>query len=534
MNHRFSFAFASSACIAAALLAGCGGGGGGGGGGGVLPFVLPVSAAPVTLTGTATYESVPNPSGNLVYASTSVKPIRGASLEVVDAASSAQLAVATTDDNGAYSVSVPANATVIVRVRAQLTRAAPGAAWDVSVRDNTQGNALYSMQTAAFSSGTAALTRDLRASTGWDGSRYASPRVAAPFALLDTVYTAMQKVLSVAPATNFPSLRVYWSPNNAPSPGNPALGQITTTYFVSKSTGREIYVLGKENVDTDEFDSPVIAHEWGHYYQSSFSRDDSPGGEHSGGDRVDRRLAFSEGWGNAWSGIALGRSTYVDSRGPGQVTDSILVDLKAGPSTNPGWYREVSIQSVLWNLNQQVGFKPINDTMTSFQFRSATPVTSIHLFASVLDTVAPGSAPALKALLMGQGITSTDAYGVGETSDDSAAAMPVPDVLPLYSPVTVGVLSPNIACISNVAGTVNKLGNISYLGFHAPASRDYTIQLSGGSGVPNFDLFKGGLIARTSNKVSLGAGDYVLAVRDDAPVSGANNLPPRCFSVLVQ
>jgi hypothetical protein len=535
MNYKFSYAFAS-ACVATALLAGCGGGGGGGGGGGVgvLPFLPPVSAGPVTLTGTATYESVPNPNGNLVYASTSVKPVRGASLEVVDAATSAQLAVATTDDNGAYSVSVPANSTVIVRVRAQLTRTAPGAAWDVSVRDNTQGNALYSMQTAAFSSGTAASTRDLRAATGWDGSRYASQRVAAPFAILDTVYTAMQKVLSVAPATSFPSLRVYWSPNNAPSPGNPALGQITTTYFVSKSTGREIYVLGKEGVDTDEFDSPVIAHEWGHYYQSSFSRDDSPGGEHSGSDRVDRRLAFSEGWGNAWSGIALDRSTYVDSRGPGQATDSISVDLRAGPSTNPGWYREVSIQSILWNLNQQVGFKPINDAMTSFQFRSATPVTSIHLFSSVFNAVAPGSAPALKTLLAGQGITSTDAYGVGETSDDSAAATPVPGVLPLYRPVAVGVLASNVACISNVAGTVNKLGNISYLAFNAPASRDYTIQLTGGSGLPNFDLFKGGLIARSSNKVSLGAGDYVLAVRDDAPVSGANNLSQRCFSVLVQ
>ena len=74
-------------------------------------------------------------------------------------------------------------------------------------------------------------------------------------------------------------------------------------------------MLGKENVDTDEYDASVIAHEWGHYYQSAFSRDDSPGGAHSGGDRLDRRVAFSEGWGNAWSGIALARSNYTDSSG---------------------------------------------------------------------------------------------------------------------------------------------------------------------------------------------------------------------------
>jgi hypothetical protein len=51
---------------------------------------------------------------------------------------------------------------------------------------------------------------------------------------------------------------------------------IGSTFFINRSTGKEIYVLGAENVDTDEFDDSVIAHEWGHYYQSSFSRDDSP------------------------------------------------------------------------------------------------------------------------------------------------------------------------------------------------------------------------------------------------------------------
>ncbi|WP_269759617.1 hypothetical protein [Variovorax sp. E3] len=506
-----------------------------------MPFLLPGAAGSVTLTGTATYESVPNPNGGLVYASTSLKPVRGAALEVVDAASSAQLAVATTDDSGAYSVTVPANSTVFVRVRAQLTRAAPGPAWDVSVRDNTQAGALYSMQTSAFSSGTTASTHDLRAATGWDGAKYGGPRVAAPFAILDTVYTAMQKVLSVAPATSFPPLRVYWSPKNAPTGGaataaDLASGQIGTTFFINRSTGREIYVLGKEDADTDEFDAPVIAHEWGHYYQSSFSRDDSAGGDHSGNDRVDRRLAFSEGWGNAWSGIALGRSTYMDSSGPGQA-DGQPLDLTVGPASNPGWYRETSIESIFWNLNRQVGFKPINDAMTSLQFRSAAPVTSIHLFAAAFNAVAPGNAAALKSLLAGQGITSTDAYGAGESNNDSAAATPVPNVLPMYRPLAVGVLANNIACISNVAGTGNKLGNISYLSFSVLASRDYTIQVTSGGapGAPDFDLFKAGLVARSGNKVSLGAGDYVLAVRDTAFIPDPNNPPPpRCFSVLVQ
>jgi len=194
-----------------------------------------------------------------VYADTSVKPVRGAFVEVLDATSGSQLATTSTDGSGAYAVTVPANTAVIVRVRAQLTRTGSAPSWDVTVRDNTRSNAIYSMQSSAFSTGGAALTRDLRAGSGWGGSSYTSQRVSGPFAVMDTIYTAMQKVLSVAPATAFPSLKVFWSVNNTNASGSIALGQIGTTFFVGRSSGAEIYVLGKEDVDTDEFDAPVIA-----------------------------------------------------------------------------------------------------------------------------------------------------------------------------------------------------------------------------------------------------------------------------------
>jgi hypothetical protein len=435
------------------------------------------------MSGTATYESVPNPNGSLVYASTDARPVRGAMVEALDATSSAQLAVATTGDSGAYTLAVPANTNVFVRVRAQLTYAGAGTSWDVTVRDNTQANALYSMQSSAFSSGVAASTRDLRAGTGWGGSKYAAQRVAAPFAILDTVYTAMQKVLSVAPATAFPPLRVFWSPNNAPASGSLAAGQIGTTFFITRSTGREIYVLGKENVDTDEFDAPVIAHEWGHYYQSSFSRDDSPGGDHSGDDRVDRRLAFSEGWGNAWSGIALDRRNYVDSKGVRQAVAGSL-DLTVGPPTNPGWFRETSIQSIFWNLNQQVGFKPIHDTMTGIAFRSGAAVTSIHPFAAAFNATAPGSASALTTLLSGQGIKSQRrlwGWGVGHRSRFAPCSQGVADV----RDGSRWVFRRRNACVSNVAGAINKLGSFAYLRFTAPANRDYQFSVTDASGGPD-------------------------------------------------
>jgi hypothetical protein len=56
-----------------------------------------------------------------------------------------------------------------------------------------------------------------------------------------------------------------------------------------------MFLLGKEDVDTDEFDTHVVVHEWGHYFESAVSRSDSPGGNHALGDLLDARLAFGEG-----------------------------------------------------------------------------------------------------------------------------------------------------------------------------------------------------------------------------------------------
>ena len=370
----------SSAVVAVAVLSACGGGGGGGGG--FFPITgLPGATTTVTLNGNVTFDSVPNTTGELNYGAMSPKPVRGAAIEVLDA-NGAVLTSTATDGNGAYSATVPANTTVSVRVKAQMLQTGSGASWDVSVRDNTQSDAIYSMATESFPTGGAAVTRNVHAPSGWNGSSYGSTRVAGPFAVLDTVYATQAKVLSVASSTAFPPLRVFWSVNNVPASGNPALGQIGTTFFTSSTaTGavRAIYVLGKENVDTDEYDSSVVAHEWGHYYQSAFSRDDSPGGSHSLSELLDRRLAFSEGWGNAWSGIALARNNYTDSVGQaqGQGAD---IDLTASGVAGPGWFREASIQSIFWNLNTQVGFKPIHDALTG-SFKTGAAVTASHPFS---------------------------------------------------------------------------------------------------------------------------------------------------------
>jgi hypothetical protein len=172
MNAFFKVA---AALIATCALVACGGGGNNNS---ALPALLAAgagagAAGPVTLSGVVTYDAVPNTTGALAYTSVTVKPVRGAVVEIVDAAS-AVIATTNTDDSGTYSASVPSTSQVRVRVRAQATRSGSGPSWDVSVRDNTQSDAIYSIESPLFMhrpAGAAAVTpararrRRLRCST---------------------------------------------------------------------------------------------------------------------------------------------------------------------------------------------------------------------------------------------------------------------------------------------------------------------------------------------------------------------------------
>ena len=522
----------------------CGGGGGGGSGTvGLLPATpapeTPVAPAPVppaatataTVRGVVTYDSVPNSSGPLVYSATVQKPARGVTVELVGTTQGI-IATTTTDTSGKYSASVAQGSTFFVRVRAALL-ATGTASWDVTVRDNTQGEAVYALESDPVVAAGSVIQKDINAPSGWGGTSYSALRAAAPFAILDTIYTTQQKVLSVAPTAAFPALKVLWSVNNLPAAGNPALGQIGTTFFTNTSTGAAIYVLGKADVDTDEYDSSVIAHEWGHYYQSAFSRDDSPGGEHSSNELLDRRLSFSEGWGNAWSGIALNRANYTDSAGPAQAAGANL-NLSVGAAFTKGWFNEDSTKYVLWTLNQIAGFGPIHAAMTG-PLKNGVAVTSIHPFNVALKTVSPSAGASFARLLASESIDSTsDAWGSTETNSGNSAVS-----LPMYRTLTLGAALTNV-CVSNAMGAQigdNKLGNYAYLRLSVPAAKSYQISVTGGGSAtdPDFRVYNAtGVVAKAESvfagsetaTISLAPGDYVLAVTDYQNKSSST-----CFTV---
>lgn len=389
-----------------------------GGGGGP-----PVTA---TLSGRVTYDFVPatytasNRTGTLAFNQASVRPVRNATVQVMQGTS--VLGTATTGEDGRYQLTYTAgsNASLTLATLAKTTTPA------IQVEDNTSGNAIWAVS-AAITGGT--TSKDLHAGHGWTGASFnASQRVAAPFAILDTVYTASQAFLAVR-TVPFPPLKVNWSPNNVPQSGNTASGQISTSHF--SPTENEIYVLGKDGVDTDEFDNHVIAHEWGHFFEANLSRADNPGGPHSGGDVLDPRIAFGEGYGNALSAILLPDPIYADTLWSQGRLVAFGFDMETAPSPTddptPGVFSEFSVMRLLYDIfdptsvaeagydQVSIGIGTLYDVLVGPQ-KTTPALTTIGSFLHGLKAQPGVNAAALDTLAAHYQIGSIrSAFGEGDT-----------------------------------------------------------------------------------------------------------------------
>ncbi len=416
--------------------------------------------AMVTISGKVRYEFVP-PNGNcngLNYAGTVTRFIRQATVQIVDAGSGAVIDTMVSNDMGDYSFTVTANTNVFLRVRAELIRGGTNPSWNVEVRDNTANTGsplsqrpLYVLDGATFDSGGLPMTRDLTATTGWGSSSYTGVRAAAPFSVLDTIYGMMSVILSEDPPANFPALDVFWSINNSSVQGTGtfdediAAGELGTSFYGSN----RLFLLGKENDDTEEFDDHVVVHEWGHYFEDNFSRSDSIGGAHGLGDSLDMRVAFGEGFATAMSGIGLNDPIYCDTGGAGQGSRFLRIDIENGGFGAEGWYNEISVMNLLydlWDTNNDgadtgsLGFGPIYNVLTGTQV--VTPAfTSIFSFASELKAiVTPAEQALIDAVLDEHNITSAgiDIFGSTEMNEPPKIPPPRLDVLPIYTNVPIG------------------------------------------------------------------------------------------------
>ena len=413
--------------LLALVLAGCGSGGGGGGGGAPAAPAFPATP-PVTLAGMVTYDHVPTSASGLDYGATASRPVRGAVVEIRNTAGTSVYARASTNASGAYSIQAPGSTSILVVVLAALgDPAAPNA----RVVDNTSGGLTYGVYQAKATTVANETGVNLHAASGWGGSSYTAPRVAGPFAILDVVYRAQALVRAADAAVTFPALRVNWSPANT-------LASIETSYF-DPNTG-ELFILGGADEDTDEYDDHVVAHEWGHWFESNFSRSDSLGGGHTGGDILDETVAFGEGFGNALSGMIMGDPMYRDTSGVGQAQTRVLLDLETdaisefdtvGNTANPptadgrrldGAWSETSVQELLWDIYDgpgttadadsdgvALGFTPVYQVLIGSQ-RTFPGFTSIYSFLHFLKLANPGRSAAIVTLEANENIGAHDAY----------------------------------------------------------------------------------------------------------------------------
>jgi hypothetical protein len=546
MRHISRFCRVATGLAMTWVLVACGGGGGGGGGavgGGEAPCAS-VGTGTLVLTGTARFESVANnnTNGGLVYGSINTSPMRGLSVQAV--CGSTVLATATSSTSGAYSMTVPKNTAVSVKVLAEMVKTTGPANWNVRVRDNTDGNALWAVQNTAVNTGTASsVVRDVTAPLGWTGTSYNAQRASGPFAILDTIYSSMQLVTGAVPATQFPLLNVYWSPNNRPTAGatNLATGELPSSFFTQSGAGagitRSIYILGQDGVDTDEFDSGVVAHEYGHYLQSAFSQSHSTGGAHALGNKLDMTLAYGEGWGYAFASLARGNPNNPDSSGLRQES-GFIIRTGTAPSTNIGWYNEGSVQYVIYSLGTSQGFAPIwaavTGPMSGVGAAGQKSLNTIFSFAAAVRSAGSAAVTsAMNTLLAGQSIftgAAADEWGAGETNNGGGVAN-----LPVYGTLT-SVLQD--LCFTNDASQPddanNKLGEVRYLRFIASGSGSRTIAVTSNQAFGHdvdLEVFKNGIYQgeATSNSataenftLNVATGDVVIARAIDFNVTTAS------------
>ncbi len=511
------------------------------------PIPTPDASVRVEITGRVTYDFVPHlSSGALDYDNISSQPVRGATVHGVNSFG-AVVAEATTNVVGDYTLYVTENTNIRVRVRAELLQyGAPG--WHFSVTDNTSSNALYVMDGELTDSGPAGDERNLHASSGWTGSSYGNTRVAAPFAILDSVYEALQHVLAASSSVRLAPAQLRWSVNNRAVDGSRSSGAIGTSFY--DPSENNMYILGDEDNDTDEYDKSVIQHELAHYLEDTVSRSDSLGGDHSLSSSLDMRVAFGEGFANAFSGIASGQPIYADSGGTDQ-SRGFSYSLEQNAFNDLGWFSENSVGKVIYDIadaeNEGVdtlalGFTPIYRAMASNQYVEASPLTSIYLFAQRLRDLNDEPVDSgVNALLEAESIFGVDEYGAGETNDSAANAS---FILPVYQSLDIGN-TVNV-CSNNREGEYNGVDNRRFIRLSITECDKYHFHavttLGTGDKDPDIDVWQQGNLAERLESgvvnseeacVVLGPGDYVVEVFDFGNVDGSDGGGSACFDVTV-
>ena len=515
------------------------------------------SESKIKVSGTISFDLIPFKieTLGLDFNNITQSPARGIVVEALNRFGSI-IASTTTNEKGEYSLDVNQNTDVKIRVSAKMIMTG-NANWNVQVSDNTvliaNKHPLYISESSLFFT-TQDETRDFSLLTGRNG-RNNGDESAAPFAILDAVYDAIQTVVAVDPNITFPPLEFHWSSENSVNSGCWTDGDIGTSFYlkiIDNNTSNclsyldvgpykdKIYILGR--VDTDEFDRHVIIHEWGHYFEQNFSRSDSDGGDHSPNEKLDLNLAFSEGWGNSLAAIVTQDYIYKDSLGDYFET---YFNIESGGFNNNGWYSEASIQEIIYDIYDSsveinddisLGFEPIYSTLTSTNFINNDYQSNIFSFAEILkNQLSQPERLKIDNLLNAEQIFGTGVEGIGETNNGGIVS-----TLPIYKTINANSGTSTL-CYSNEYGTLNKLGNTNYVIFEPQISANYLFSLAivDANKPLGFDLsvIKSGTVLSSRNtygnlnhQINLSADKYILKINASPRTNFTGNY---CFNLRV-
>ena len=455
------------------------------------------------MTGTATFDRVPTTASGLNYAGIIARPMRGTVVQVRSSDGTRVLYQSQTDASGQFSITAPASTTVLVTA---ISKLGTPSSVTTQVVNNLSSDAIYSVYTTKTTGVASESGVDIHAASGWTGAAYGASRASAPFAILDTAYAAQQLIRSANASATFPLLTIGWSTGNSTA----AIG--TSNY--NPGTGR-LSILGSADEDTDEFDTHVVAHEWGHWFESTFSRSDNLGGSHGAGDILDETVAFGEGWGNAFSGMVNRDPNYYDTQGAAQATTGVNLALEANaiPNTSvfsvsfprrlDGGWSETTVQELLWDCfdgggavadtdadGVALGFTPLYNVFVGAQ-KTTPGFTSIYSFMYYLKDQNPVSSSGIAALEALENIgphdqfeqTSSGFRRYTEIPNNGAALTTDIDGDPLTTYIDYGPIA---------ASAGNKLYNRLLFYATAPATGTYRVRVTPSTSTHDVVLRRGG------------------------------------------
>lgn len=297
-----------------------------------LPTKLVLPAT--TVSGTLTYESRSVTGSGLSTATTT----EAAAFVAVIARSRTDntiVAHTVTDETGRFALAVPADCDVFARAESTFE------AQTLSVSPDPEGNSAHELL----------APMELRAASGFQWHLGPSPET--PMAGALHIIKVLRRATEAATRWSgrpLPSLFVYWSPG------------VTSTWSYYRGERPEgsgryaIELLGGQpgtmrSTDTDEYDTAIILHEFGHFFFDVTSSCSSDGGDHPADALIDPGLAWEEGRASWFATAVMGAPSYQDAIGSSP-SGSLRINRNLETSNPPprGIGSELSVATLLWDL----------------------------------------------------------------------------------------------------------------------------------------------------------------------------------------